>query len=184
MVLRHLLLTIARAPRGTVLAAFALSLALTTDAAHAQEESVINAEQIAVALTAQTRGIGVAERPTISLRVPFEINSARLRPEATVQLDELAAALGSELLARRRFDVIGHTDSNGSADYNRRLSMMRADAVCKYLVSRHAIDNGRLSPLGRGEEQPLPGTDPRAPENRRVEIALQESNLTSGEETQ
>jgi hypothetical protein len=72
--------------------------------------------------------------------------------------------------------VSGHTDNMGKDD-NRKLSLRRAEAVRKYLISRDG--NFRIDVAGLGETQPLVQCDARKPRaelirclapNRRVEI--------------
>ncbi len=150
-------------------------------------QNVKSADEIACALTGRaasdcdgTRGITVGPRPpsgdhspaTVSLELPFEINSDRLRPDASAQLDELAAALANPALSSSRIEIIGHTDSSGAAEYNLRLSQKRAEAVRRYLATDKGIDPDRLAPLGLGENEPVPGLSPTASQNRRVEIRL------------
>jgi len=69
--------------------------------------------------------------------------------------------------------VVGHTDSQGSEDYNMTLSKNRAYAVTNYLTS-HGISAGRLTTNWFGETQPM--HDNTTPEgrakNRRVNIAI------------
>ncbi|HRP95457.1 MAG TPA: OmpA family protein [Rhodocyclaceae bacterium] len=105
----------------------------------------------------------------LGLPVQFAFDSAELMPQALAQLDALAEGI-------RRADpgvrvvVEGHTDAVGSADYNLRLSQLRAQSVKTYLVSRHAIDPARLRVVGKGEFAPIEGSDPFAAQNRRVEF--------------
>lgn len=105
----------------------------------------------------------------LGLPVQFAFGSADLLPQTMAQLDALAEGI-------RRADpgvrivVEGHTDAVGSADYNLRLSEMRAAAVRAYLVSRHGIAPERLRTLGRGLYAPIDPRTPFAPENRRVEF--------------
>ncbi len=118
------------------------------------------------------RGVGVKGRPSVALDIPFELNSDRLQPEASTQLDALAQALATAELATSRLEIIGHTDSSGAAEYNLKLSEGRAESVRRYLIAKYQIGDDRLRPTGRGEEEPIPGTDPASAENRRVEIRL------------
>ncbi|TVR83365.1 MAG: OmpA family protein [Chitinophagaceae bacterium] len=53
-------------------------------------------------------------------------------------------------------NIIGHTDSIGSADYNQVLSENRAKSVYSYLISK-GIDDSRLNWKGRGMNDPLEG---------------------------
>ena len=64
----------------------------------------------------------------------------------------------------------GHADASGPEDYNQRLSQARAASVRDYLENRHGIAPSRLQVVGYGESAPLPGTDPFAGVNRRVEF--------------
>jgi outer membrane protein OmpA-like peptidoglycan-associated protein len=70
-------------------------------------------------------------------------------------------------------DVIGHTDSKGSKEYNQRLSEKRAKSVARYLESR-AVTPQRVIADGKGEDTPIANNDTREgrAKNRRVEIKL------------
>ena len=111
-----------------------------------------------------------AAGPTaVSLPVRFAFDSADIAPEARPQLDALAQ--GIKLLPSAQQVLIeGHTDATGSDDYNRRLSERRAQTVLRYLVQVQGIDAGRLHVAGVGKAQPIDGSDPFAPENRRVQF--------------
>jgi OmpA-OmpF porin, OOP family len=104
----------------------------------------------------------------LSLPVQFTFDSADILPSARKQLDALAE--GIRLLpATKTVLVQGHTDATGSDQYNEQLSQRRAVAVKQYLVAA-GIDAGRLRTIGKGENAPLPGSDPYAAENRRVQF--------------
>ena len=68
------------------------------------------------------------------------------------------------------FRIVGHTDAAGSASYNERLSLLRAEEVKRHLVSDCGIAETRLQAVGVGEQFPLDKDDPRADVNRRVEF--------------
>ncbi len=114
----------------------------------------------------------IAEPPrteALSLPVQFGFDSAEILPTARPQLDALAE--GIRLLPEgKRVSIEGHTDALGSDEYNHKLSMRRALAVKRYLVSFHGVDPSRLRPIGLGEYATLPGFDPLAAENRRVQF--------------
>lgn len=103
--------------------------------------------------------------------VPFAFNSAQLPDKSKHILGQLA-----EVLIRNpstRITVVGHTDSRGAAEYNRRLSLSRARAVAAYLRGEGVSDE-RISTQGVGKDAPLPdqgGVD--AARQRRVEIIIQ-----------
>ena len=70
-------------------------------------------------------------------------------------------------------DIIGHTDSKGSKEYNQRLSESRAKSVANYL-EKHAVTPQRVLADGMGEEHPVASNETREgrAQNRRVEIKL------------
>ncbi len=69
--------------------------------------------------------------------------------------------------------VVGHTDSDGSASYNQRLSERRANAVADVLRSG-GVRSSRINAFGRGEDQPVASnlTSEGKAQNRRVEIVI------------
>ena len=101
--------------------------------------------------------------------VRFDFDSARLTPEAEPILDALYRGLEAD--AARNIVIIGHTSSEGSVAYNRRLSRDRAAAVVEWLAGR-GIARERLSSSGRGEDQPIAPNNDEAGRaiNRRVEV--------------
>ena len=86
---------------------------------------------------------------------------------------ELIDFLASKLQNKRQYyiELIGHTDKEGSDEFNQRLSKNRADEVSKYFEN-YGIDSLRISTTGVGESQPLyiNGTEEEISKNRRVEI--------------
>ena len=70
--------------------------------------------------------------------------------------------------------MAGHTDSIGSADYNKGLSERRAKVVYEYLTS-HGISADRMTWAGYGESQPMADneTDAGRAQNRRTELIVQ-----------
>lgn len=70
-------------------------------------------------------------------------------------------------------DVVGHTDSKGSKEYNQRLSEKRAKSVARYLESS-TVMKARVKADGMGEDDPIASNDTREGRamNRRVEIKL------------
>lgn len=70
-------------------------------------------------------------------------------------------------------DVIGHTDSSGSDEYNQTLSSDRAYAVSEILTGQ-GVNTDRLLSYGRGETTPIASNDTEhgKAKNRRVEIVI------------
>ena len=68
----------------------------------------------------------------------------------------------------------GHTDSDGSDDYNINLSQRRADAVKNYLISK-GVSAEKLTTRGYGETQPTASnaTEQGKFRNRRIEFAVE-----------
>jgi outer membrane protein OmpA-like peptidoglycan-associated protein len=99
----------------------------------------------------------------------FAFDASELIPAALPVLDTLAAYLGrNEALTVR---ITGHTDDQGSAGYNQRLSLARAQTIAEYLESR-GISRARLQAEGKGESVPLVANDSEEgrARNRRVEV--------------
>ena len=69
--------------------------------------------------------------------------------------------------------IVGHTDTDGSADSNQLLSEGRATTVRDALVAR-GLDEAALTAEGRGESEPVlaeDGTEDKAA-SRRVEFVV------------
>jgi outer membrane protein OmpA-like peptidoglycan-associated protein len=122
--------------------------------------------------TASTAPATATEAPSVSLSVQFATGSADLTPQARDTLDQLGKALSSSDLAQYRFRIEGHTDTVGSADYNKALSQQRADAVAAYLESKFGVKSDRLQAVGMGEQGLVVHTPPNTPndKNRRVAV--------------
>jgi len=122
-------------------------------------------------LATDNRGCAArAEQSSVRLEgVTFELNSARLTPDATTILLRVAEALRGE--PNLRAEIAGHTDSSGADDYNLRLSQERANAVLEFLVAQ-GIDRSRLVARGYGESRPIADNSTAAgrERNRRVEF--------------
>ncbi len=82
----------------------------------------------------------------------FDFDKSELRPQGKAMLDDLANTLGGAT-----YEVIlaiGHTDRLGSAQYNQKLSLKRAESVKQYLVAKGIAPN-RIYAEGKGKAQPI-----------------------------
>ena len=113
---------------------------------------------------------GEPKSPTISLRINFDFDSAKLQNDGIIQSEKLGVALRDPRLASYRFEIAGHTDAVGTVEYNQKLSEARAKAVVEYLVKNYQISPGRLSPIGYGKNRLLDQSRPTDGINRRVQI--------------
>jgi len=101
--------------------------------------------------------------------IKFDVNKATLKPESMGPINRIY-----KLMVKNpglRFSVEGHTDSDGDADFNQKLSERRAKVVMDKLIAM-GIDPSRLKYKGWGETKPIDTND--TPEgranNRRVEF--------------
>lgn len=109
-------------------------------------------------------------KPSASLLITFETNSAQLTSRAKTSLDIVGKALQADKLAEFKFSIEGHADPRGTSDDNLKLSQARAESVVNYLASAHGISRDRLQPVGKGSTELANVAKPDAPENRRVTI--------------
>jgi len=108
-------------------------------------------------------------------KVRFPVNKALVSDEAKAMIDEAVAPLVKENRGVY-FEIEGHTDATGAAEYNHKLGEERAMAVRDYIASKHGVALARLNVISYGEEKPVADNktkDGRA-QNRRVVIRILE----------
>jgi outer membrane protein OmpA-like peptidoglycan-associated protein len=110
------------------------------------------------------------ERPRIDLEIKFDYNSANIAKAALADMDNLGKALTDPALKGGTFVLAGHTDAVGSDEYNHDLSSRRADSVKRYLTEKFSLAPDRLVTAGYGKTRLKNKDNPKAPENRRVEV--------------
>ena len=103
--------------------------------------------------------------------VTFAVDSTSISPTMRNTLDGVAQSMID--YPESLIDVMGHTDSTGSEQYNLDLSRRRAESVANYLVSR-GVSRARIETIGYGEQYPIADntTATGRSENRRVEIRI------------
>lgn len=101
----------------------------------------------------------------------FEYNKSTLNPESKSELNRLIKFLLNN--PKIHIELAGHTDNQGSDDYNAKLSQNRVNEVGKYLTS-NGIQPLKLTAKGYGKNKPIfPNTsDFNKSQNRRVEFVI------------
>ena len=103
----------------------------------------------------------------------FDFDKSDLQPASFVELNLLVDYL------KQNHDIAieigGHTDDQGSDEYNNRLSLARAKAVYDYLLSK-GIEASQVSYKGYGKSQPIAdnSTEEGRAANRRTEFKIVE----------
>lgn len=97
--------------------------------------------------------------------IHFDLNRYDIRSVDIACLDSLAATRGIVSIT-----LAGHADSTGSDRYNDSLSLLRAEATHRLLLSKGLPDSLFKSIEGYGSHRPYDPDDPAA--NRRVEIIV------------
>lgn len=110
-------------------------------------------------------------KPTLLRGVNFKHDSSELAGNSSMVLDDAAARL--VLYPQVKVEIVGHTDNQGAAEYNKSLSDRRAQSVHDYLVSKGVKDDN-ISALGMGEDDPIADNATREgrAQNRRVQIKV------------
>ena len=112
--------------------------------------------------------VEIAPEQQINIQVSFDFDSAALRESEKPKLATLCQVMKSTDI--QLFRIVGHTDASGSAEYNERLSLLRAEEVKRHMVNDCGLDPARLEALGVGEAYPVDTSNPRSEQNRRVEF--------------
>jgi len=104
--------------------------------------------------------------------VYFDFNKSGIKSEGYAVLDEVAVVLTKKLPSAVIL-VVGHTDNTGTEKYNAGLSLRRAEAVKRYLITKHGIAPDRISAEGYGEMAPADTneTEEGRAHNRRASVA-------------
>ncbi|HNJ66814.1 MAG TPA: OmpA family protein, partial [Turneriella sp.] len=101
----------------------------------------------------------------------FDFDSARIKKSSEPSLRMVLEFLKQN--PKAEFEIIGHTDLAGDAEYNQSLSEKRAASVKTWLVE-NGIDKGRLTTSGAGKSRPVVAKrgKPFDEQNRRTEFKL------------
>ncbi|MDF1545852.1 MAG: OmpA family protein [bacterium] len=124
--------------------------------------------------------VGEGIKITFDSGILFDVNKSELQYAAKANLEKLAVILNkyqdTEVL------IEGHTDSDGDAEYNRELSIRRANSVSTHLAGQQVMAS-RFTIMGYGEDQPVAENVTKEGKalNRRVEIAIFANDKLKGE---
>jgi outer membrane protein OmpA-like peptidoglycan-associated protein len=118
-----------------------------------------------VRMTEDTLRVGIASD------VSFDVGSAEIKFNARQTYDKIAAVLRD--YDKTIIHVVGHTDSDGTDQYNQGLSERRAEAVAN-LLANNGVPSARVRIEGRGEREPVASnaTAEGKRKNRRVDIVI------------
>ncbi|MBQ7709611.1 MAG: OmpA family protein [Bacteroidales bacterium] len=112
-----------------------------------------------------------AIKVTFDNGILFDFNKSTLKPEAKESLNKFAAEMSD--MKETNITVYGHTDNQGTAAANKKVSEQRANAVANYLAQK-GIAKDRI--LAEGLSYDFPVADNATAEgraqNRRVEIYI------------
>ena len=102
----------------------------------------------------------------------FDTNSSEI--ESRYQIYLAAAAKGLAQNSNFVLELEGHTDSNGSAATNRRVSQERANSVRNTLIMNHGVNPNQVKAFGVGSAKPIDtnATAEGRAKNRRVTATL------------
>ncbi len=136
---------------------------------HYMDEQAAELEADLEGATIERVGEGI--KVTFDSGILFAVNKSDLTSTARTNLANLA----NVLIKYEDTNILieGHTDADGSEDYNQALSEKRAGSVTHFLASNQVTAN-RMSTIGYGENQPISDNETTAGKaaNRRVEVAI------------
>ncbi len=117
-----------------------------------------------------TRNKLITEGRFSTTGILFDVNSDQIKPVSAGVLKDIAAVLTENPGVKVK--IIGHTDNDGNADANLKLSKRRAEAVKQILSESYHINSDRLQTDAKGAAAPVePNTTAQGKaNNRRVEF--------------
>ncbi len=131
-----------------------------------QIDPTVTVESTAIA--PEVTYVALEKADQVNIRVAFDFDSASLRDDQKPKLATLCQVMNS--VDVELFQIVGHTDSSGSAEYNQTLSLLRAQEVKRYLVNDCGVAEHKLVAIGVGESTPFDADNPTSDVNRRVEF--------------
>ncbi len=109
---------------------------------------------------------------TFSADAFFDFDKSTLRPQGRELLNKVAAELVKNAGDVKSIALVGHTDAVGSAEYNQKLSVRRADAVRNYLIEK-GVNPSIITATGEGISHTFDNaTAEGRSKNRRVDVKI------------
>lgn len=101
--------------------------------------------------------------------IHFDFNQSTIKPESMGTLNNIVTILKNN--PEVKFEIGGHTDSDGDEAYNLTLSQQRSEAVKAQLI-KMGVEGSRLTAVGYGKNKPINNnnTPEGKADNRRVEF--------------
>jgi len=107
----------------------------------------------------------------IRQHIEFEYNTSNITDASEKTLDALAVFIQG--LGKCHVNILGYTDNKGTVQYNKALSMRRAQAALDYLANK-GMDRSMFTAIGKGMDDPIDtnNTPEGRRNNRRVDFEI------------
>jgi outer membrane protein OmpA-like peptidoglycan-associated protein len=143
-----------------------------------KEELESKIEKVKTLFTASEAKVAYdSENLVISLHgLTFPSGKSIIQPEYFSLLSKVQEAI--KTFPDKHILLEGHTDSQGNAATNKRLSEERASAVREYIIANMGISREQVTSVGYGSEKPVASnkTSEGRALNRRIDIVIDLSN--------
>lgn len=128
-------------------------------------------ESVIVVVPAPVKPVTINEKFTLNTVELFDFDKSDIRADSKRNLEEVLRQLSSINL--ETVAVIGHADSVGTASYNKKLALRRAEAIKTFLIS-NGVSADRVFTAGQGSYTPVADnkTEDGRAQNRHVEIEV------------
>jgi len=129
------------------------------------------AEEKTISKTIEMRKL-VVNAVSVLRNIYFDFEKATFKTESYNELNRLEAMMKQN--PALQVEISGHTDKVGTKAYNKKLSLLRANAVRSFLTSK-GVDPRRVKTVGYGEDRPIASNDDDKEGrelNRRVEFKV------------
>ena len=102
-------------------------------------------------------------------KLKFDFNSATIKEEYTPILEKLKNYIEAK---NEKISIIGYTDSKGTKEYNKELSLRRAESLEEKLIDLGLSPDKIIETKGNGDNNPIASNDTEEGRaiNRRIEV--------------